>query len=68
MPETHELVIIGSGPAGLTAAVYAGRANLAPVVIEGIGAGTEIALIDPTAPRKATSANGASPAGGGGAP
>lgn len=42
--------------------------NESRAAIEGIGAGTEIALIDPTAPRKATSANGASPAGGGGAP
>jgi thioredoxin reductase (NADPH) len=44
MPDTHELVIVGSGPAGLTAAVYAGRANLAPVMIEGIGAGGQLML------------------------
>jgi thioredoxin reductase (NADPH) len=44
MPEPHELVIVGSGPAGLTAAVYAGRANLEPIVIEGIGAGGQLML------------------------
>jgi thioredoxin reductase (NADPH) len=44
MSETHEVVIVGSGPAGLTAAVYAGRANLSPIVIEGIGAGGQLML------------------------
>jgi thioredoxin reductase (NADPH) len=44
MPEPHELVIVGSGPAGLTASVYAGRANLSPIVIEGIGAGGQLML------------------------
>ncbi len=44
MPDARELLIVGSGPAGLTAAVYAGRANLKPIVIEGIGAGGQLML------------------------
>ncbi len=38
-PKVENLVIIGSGPAGYTAAIYAGRANLKPVVFEGFEAG-----------------------------
>ncbi|GAB3867007.1 thioredoxin-disulfide reductase [Dactylosporangium cerinum] len=39
MDEVRNLIIVGSGPAGYTAAVYAARANLKPLVIEGVTSG-----------------------------
>jgi thioredoxin reductase (NADPH) len=40
----RDIIIIGSGPAGLTAGVYAARANLKPLIIEGLFAGGQLML------------------------
>src|SRR3954462_12280984 len=44
MPTVRKVIIIGAGPAGYTAGIYAARANLSPLLITGLQAGGQLTL------------------------
>ena len=46
MSKVYDVIIIGAGPAGLSAALYAGRARLSTLIIEKIKDGGQIVIMD----------------------
>ena len=46
MEKIHDIIIIGGGPAGYTAALYAARAGLSTLVLEKLSAGGQMALTE----------------------
>jgi len=68
LKENKRVVYVRHGDSFEAREVKIQAENESRAAIEGIGVGAEIALIDPTAPRKTLSSSVASPAAGGGAP
>ena len=68
LKDSKRVVYVRNGNGFDPREVKIGAENESRAAIEGIGAGTDIALVDPTAPRKSANSGASSPGAGGGAP